>query len=403
MTTTVSRYLFCLLVAGFTIHVSGMLFITDGSRGTTISNLTLFLPALILLLIGREWRDPLLSRQYIPLLALLVFTVLVALLNKGSIIKGSEQFKTALYIMLYLGAIHWMVSRDVMEKVLNLLFVIASVAAFASIAYHLIMVDSHYLLSGDRLFKLGYENYADFQNPIVAALFYGVFGVYGVHQLLIRRYSCAVTLVFCLSVLSLSLYMYCTLSRGVWLGYGAAIGASVLLHNDSRSRKWLAVSAGVLLLAVILLSPVLLEQKVRGLSLRDVIWSEWLVRLGDFWLIGAGAGKSFDICIANAQCFKQAHNLYLQFFYEYGIVGAILLLGMIGAVFVRSLNRGLRASPLGTVGFPLFLFALLTALFDYHTVMNRPGVYWLVFWLPIGLILSNGSRAHVKSQQATSA
>ncbi|MCF5467213.1 hypothetical protein GIV52_09090 [Pseudomonas syringae] len=403
MTTTVSRYLFCLLVAGFTLHVSGMLFITDGSRGTTISNLTLFLPALVLLLIGREWRDPLFSRQYLPVLLLLVFTVLVALLNKGSVIKGAEQFKTALYILLYLGAIHWMVSRDVMEKVLNLLFVIAAIAAFASIAYHLITVDSHYLLSGDRLFKLGYKNYADFQNPIVAALFYGVFGVYGFHQLLTKRYSRTVTLVYCLCVFSLSLYMYCTLSRGVWLGYVAAISASVMLHNDARSRKWLAVTAGVLVVAITLLSPVLLEQKVRGLSLRDVIWSEWLSRLGDFWLFGAGAGKSFDICIENVQCFKQAHNLYLQFFYEYGIAGAILLLVMIGTVFNRSLKRSLWASPLGTAGFPLFLFALLTAMFDYHTVMNRPGVYWLVFWLPVGLILSTGSRVHANRLEKTKA
>jgi O-antigen ligase len=248
------------------------------------------------------------------------------------------------------------------------------------------------LLSGHRLSSLGIEGYADFENPIVAALYYGVFGVYGFHQLLTRRYTLLLTVFFSVCVLTLSAYVYCTLSRGVWLGYAAAIGASVVLHHNARSRKWLALAAVAVALVALWLAPVLLEQKARGFTLRDLIWADWLQRLPDFWLFGAGAGQKFDTCIENVQCFTQAHNLYLQFFFEFGIIGMLLLLLVTVQVVTRSLKREYWSYPLATLGFPLIVFALVTAMFDYHTVMNRPGVYWLVFWMPVGLILSIGPR-----------
>ena len=397
-----SLFLFYFLVFGFTVHVSGILYILDGSKSTTISNLTLFLPALIMLIADRNARQFLFQSRYLPVLVMLGFTVMVALWNKQSITSGFDVFKVSLYIVLYLGAINWMVERGVIERVLNILFVVAAIFAFSSVALHLIMIDPGYLLSGQRLSSLGYGGYADFQNPIPASLYYGVFGVFGFHQLLTRRYSIPLTLFFYGCVLALSLYVYCTLARGVWLGYGVAILAIVILHHQPRSRKWLALTAVILALAAVGLSPILLEQGDRGLSLRDLIWADWLLRLPEFWLFGAGAGTGFDVCINSGLCFSQAHNLFLQFFYEYGIAGVLLLLLVVGVVLKRSLDRRLWTGPLATAGFPLLVFALITALFDYHTVMNRPGVYWLVFWMPIGLVLAQNVKKDVERVEGVS-
>jgi hypothetical protein len=54
----------------------------------------------------------------------------------------------------------------------------------------------------------------------------------------------------------------------------------------------------------------------------------------------------------------------------------------------KAMFSGARQHPLGLLGLPWLTYAVATALVDYHTVLNRPGVYWLVFWLPIGLILA---------------
>lgn len=403
MVAAVSRFFLYLLAAGFAVHISGMLYIADGSRFTTISNLILFLPALLLVFLDRRVRESLCSARYLPLLVLLSFTVLVALVNTASASSASDQLKTCFYIVLYVTAIKILVDRKLMEKSLDAAFVIAGLFAVVSLVYTFFAVDPGMFFDGQRLQKLGYKNYADFKNPIIAALYYGFFGVYGFHQLLTKRYSRLVMFIYGACVVALSLYLYCTLSRGVWLGYGAAIGASIILHHDERSRKWLAGAAFVVALTLLWLSPMLLEQTDRGFSYRDLIWHDWLERLPNFWLAGAGAGNKFNVCIESGQCWTQAHNLYLQFFYEFGVGGALLLLTLIGVVLMRSLKRSHWSFPLGTVGFPLLVFAVLTALFNYHTVMNRPGVYWLVFWMPVGLVLASGPALIRKRSEAGAA
>jgi O-antigen ligase len=122
--------------------------------------------------------------------------------------------------------------------------------------------------------------------------------------------------------------------------------------------------------------------------LRDQIWAAWYQRLDDFWLIGAGAGSTFEVCINEIGCFNQAHNLYLQFFYEYGVFGFIGLLLLIVSVAYKTIKYPARSQPLGQLGLPLLVFAVITAVVNYHTVLGRPGIYWMVFWFPIGLILA---------------
>ncbi|CAG8871227.1 hypothetical protein PS627_04358 [Pseudomonas fluorescens] len=382
------RFLLAFLTLGFVVHIAGMLFITDGSRHTTISNATLFIPALILLIFDKPLRQSLLSRNYLLVGLLLTFTIAIALINSDSPNSASHQFKTALYVILYLSTINLLIREGGMEACLNILFIVSGATAVASMIVQTIALDQNIFVGGHRLFSLGYEEYANFKNPIIAALYYAFFAIYGFYQLLTKRYSRITNVLFSACVLGLTLYLYCTFARGVWLAYSVTICTIALLHHSERSRRWLIATAVLTVATAITLLPVLTDQYSRGLSLRDIIWKGWLERLGEFWLIGAGAGRRFEICIAADQCFSQAHNLFLQFFYEFGIIGFVLLVCMLIGAFRQSLNRRARAMPLGSLGLPLLIFSIITAMFDYHTVLNRPGVYWLIFWLPIGLILS---------------
>lgn len=382
------RFTLTVLTVGFIAHIAGMLLITDGSRHTTISNATLFIPALILCIFDKPLRESLISRKYLLIGLMLIFTILIALTNNHSENPVFVQFKTALYVILYLATINLLVREGRMEACLNILFVLAGISAIASLILQSILQGHNIFLSGNRLYSLGYGEYADFQNPIIAALYYGFFGIYGFCQLLTKRYSLTTTLLFGACILGLSLFVYCTFSRGVWLGYGIALCTTAILHRSARSKKWLIATAVLGVALSIWLLPILIDQQVRGLSLRDLIWEGWLERMKQFWLTGAGAGRRFDICLAGDQCFSQAHNLFLQFFYEYGVVGLLLMLAMLVVVFRQSMDRRVWNMPLGSIGLPLLLFSITTALFDYHTVLNRPGVYWMIFWLPIGVIVS---------------
>ncbi|WP_347901964.1 O-antigen ligase family protein [Pseudomonas purpurea] len=386
------RFTLMVLIAGFITHVAGMIFITDGSTRTAVSNMVLFIPSLILCIGDARLRKSMIEKRYWLIGAMLIFTVAIAFTNSGSENSTYDQFKIALYIVLYLATIALLVREGKMEACLNILFVIAGVCAITSVVLQSILQDRNIVFSGYRLFSLGYGRYGDFQNPIIAALFYGFFGVYGFCQLLTKRYSLPITILFSACLVSLSLYVFCTGARGVWLGYGVAALTAAALFHTPRTRKWLMGAVLVAAVIGIWLSPVVREQQVRGFSLRDVIWEGWFARLNEFWLAGAGAGRSFDICIASGECFNQAHNLFLQFFYEYGVIGVLLMLTLLMTAFRQAADRRIWSAPLGSIGLPLLVFGMMTALFNYHTVMNRPGVYWIVFWLPLGVILAQHTR-----------
>lgn len=401
--SAVLRYTLFILTIGFTTHLTGLLFIVDGSTYTTISNLGLFLPALILCIGDTDLRRSLTQKRYRPILLLLAFSMLMALLNPNAATSAFIQFKTVLYITLYLGAIHILNREGLLEKCLTLTFVVAGLFAIAGLLIHSVQHGQNILFSGKRIFSLGYGDYANFKNPIIAALYFGFFGIYGFHLLLTKTFGLWSRVLFSVCILGLSMYLFCTLSRAVWLGYGMAACTTILFHHNYRSRKWLYLAGIFFIVLAAWLWPILIQQQGRGFSLRDDIWAGWLSRFGDFWIFGAGAGRDFDFCIAGTVCFNQAHNLLLQFFYEFGIMGAALMLLTIFYAFKYSLDKRAWRLPMGSIGLPLFLFGITAALFDYHTVFNRPGVYWIVFWLPIGIILSQTTRPVVPHKEAAHA
>lgn len=386
------RLIFMILPLGFIAHIAGMLFITDGSRHTTISNATFFIPALILCFFDRPLRKSLISRKYLYVGLMLAFTVIIAMTNSNSENSASLQLKKSLYVILYLASISLLIRKGIMEACLNSLFVLSGITAVSSIIVQAAVQDSNIFLSDFRLYSLGYKDFADFKNPVVAALYYGFFGVYGFAQLLTKPHPRSKNLLFSACIIGLSLYVYCTFARGVWLGYGLALCVTAVLHHSHRTKKWLIVAAVITLAVAIGLRPVLEDQYSRGLSLRDVIWKEWLERIEEFGIVGAGAGQRFEICLTSDQCFSQAHNLFLQFFYEYGVIGIALMVAMLLSTFCQSLDRRHWRIPLAQTGLPLLIFCIVTAMFNYHTVLNRPGVYWMIFWLPIGIILSTQAR-----------
>lgn len=383
-----SRCTLLVLLIGFTVHLTGLLFIIDGSTYTTISNLSVFLPALLLCVVDARLRHSLLQKRYWPVLLMLAFSLVIACLNPGSTTSAFAQFKTALYVTLYLGTIHVLAREGLLEKSLTCAFAVAGLFAIAGLLIHFARQDQNIFFTGQRLYDLGYGDYANFRNPIIAALYYGFFGVFGFHLLLTKPCGPWLRAFYMACVAGLSLYLFGTLSRAVWLGYGLAICTTIVFHHTPRTRKWLYLAGALFLVTVAWLWPVIVDQQSRGFSLRDVIWAGWLSRISEFWLFGAGAGSDFDICVLETTCYNQVHNLFLQFFYEFGVLGAALLLLAVAHVFKGAVDRRTWSNPIGSAGLPLLVFGIVTALFDYHTVFNRPGVYWIVFWIPVGIILS---------------
>ncbi len=374
------------LSLGMLINLVGTLFITDGSRVATLLNLTFFLPALVLTACIPAYRARLFSRELIFVALFLAFTVLIAVLNSHSDHSPKDQLKVAVYVLMYLSAILILALEDKLERLLTWSFFLASAAAAVSLAYQRVVLGQD-VFGTYRIFSLGYGDFANFNNAIVSALYYGVFGVFGVHQLASKRMALWHKAVWALCVAVLILYVFCTGSRGIWLGMLAAFFASIWMNMGAGRRNSAMAALAVVCVGVAMVVKFVFGHEGRGLSLRDEIWGGWFHRLGEFWLTGAGAGNAFNICVSDTRCYKQAHNLYLQVGYEFGLVAVVLLLLLIGFAMVRGLHRSQWEKPLGSAGIALMIFAAITALANYHSVLSRPGVYWLVFWLPVGLLI----------------
>ncbi|WP_407362850.1 O-antigen ligase domain-containing protein [Pseudomonas luteola] len=385
-----SNYL-CLWVAlGMFTQLAGLCLIADGSRYATLVNLLLFLPVLLSLCLVQAYK--LIPRDIGTLFIAVMFVWVLGsgYLNPGSAEYGIKWFKVLLQISFYLIAIAMLVHKEqYFESVINTFVVVAVLFAAASLIMNFI---SHENLGyrAFRIYKLGWQGLADFNNPIVSALYYSVALICLVYLFLRRQMSASMTILFALAGSILLIYVIYTFSRGVWLALIAALAVLLILFGGRKSLLASFLVIGGIGVACIAFSTQLHVERTIGFSLRDVIWMEWLNRFDAFWLTGAGAGAAFNICIDTTErCFKQAHNLYLQFFYEYGIVGALTLLGLIVVLLAKGIK--LRTEPIVRLGTALLVFAAVAAIANYHEILLRPSVYVITFWLPVGILLAANS------------
>jgi O-antigen ligase len=116
-----------------------------------------------------------------------------------------------------------------------------------------------------------------------------------------------------------------------------------------------------------------------------VIWAEWLLRFNDFWLGGVGAGVTFDFTFPNGFKVTSAHSLYLQLWYQYGIVGILLFVALLISLLWKGWSC--RAQPLARLGLALLVFAMVAMVSEVHAIFQRPSPYWVLFWFPVGILL----------------
>ena len=106
--------------------------------------------------------------------------------------------------------------------------------------------------------------------------------------------------------------------------------------------------------------------------------------------MGVGAGVKFEFTfpagtLQAGRSYNSAHSLYLQLWYQYGVVGILLFV----ALLISLLRKGwsCRAQPLARLGLALLVFAMVSMVSEVHSIFLRPGPYWVMFWFPVGILL----------------
>ncbi len=381
-----------ILGVGLFVQLAGLLFNSDGSRYATQTYLLLFVPALILLLWRRLALDTWRQAPGVILLCLLAWVLLTGSIHSGSSNGPAYWFKIVALILLYVFAVASL-ARHERAFTWLLIAVVAMAATFAwwTLFYQFGVLDKPLeykaLRYAGRLSELGWHGLADLNHPIIAGLYYGVFAVlltYIFVGLKLRGWQAGLLVVGMLGLLA---YVLLTFSRGAWFATVAGCSAMLLLFPNIKSRT--LIGAGCLLLAVAayLFWPEIQNELKQGVSNRDLIWENWAERLPEFWLMGGGAGAAFNFTFPPPHKFSvlHAHSLYLQLWYQYGIVG----IGLLVLLLLSLLWKGwvCRSQPLARVGLALLVFAMLAMVSDVYAIFHRPSPYWVLVWFPIGILL----------------
>ncbi|TBU91617.1 O-antigen ligase domain-containing protein [Stutzerimonas kirkiae] len=384
---------------GLFVQLAGLLFNNDGSRYATQVYLLLFLPALLLLLKERLalsfWRQ----WPAYCFLALSVWVLLVAGLHEGSDRSFGYWLKVVLFLAIYLFAVAKMVERPRrFGWILLAAALVAAVFAWLTLYYQFGVLErslDYAVVRRERLRELGWNGFADLDHPIIAGLYYGVFAVVLTWFFVQGRMTLVRTSVLAVAVLGLLLYVLLTFSRGAWFALVGGVLVLLLLFHNRKSYSLLGIASVLLLIAVYLFWPEIQNERRVGVNGRDQIWLHWLNLLPGFWMSGAGAGAELSFTLKRGGDVTHAHSLYLQLWYEYGIVGIGLFLSLLASLLWK--GWVCRADPVARLGLALLAFAMVAMVSDVYAIFHRPSPYWVVLWLPVAILL--GVKAPARDQK----
>ena len=261
----------------------------------------------------------------------------------------------------------------------------AVVSASYSVQLHYALPDYQPLLE-DRLVALG-----RLHNPVIGALSYGMAIVMTLY-LMIRggEHNDRFLSSFCLIALGIGVAL--TYTRSVWVGISiVALYAIACYLPGSRVRKVLA--GGIFLIAVagLIIAHFGWDELVkRSTSFRPEIWGELISRtLQANWFLGHGITADSSVAHSSYEhgvfSFHHAHSVYVATFFYGGLLG-FLGLGALLIILGLRLYRA-EESELRNLASMMLLYAVVVMFFDGDRILEKVDYLWIVFWLPVALVL----------------
>lgn len=136
--------------------------------------------------------------------------------------------------------------------------------------------------------------------------------------------------------------------------------------------------------SLVLIFPSILSSLLeRGLSGRLEIWSQAYLAIKEAPMLGYGINSQPALYFSNT-VFNSAHNRLLSTIYYTGITGGLLLIAMLVTAFWPVKFKMSLAAEYAKY---LLLFGCLCSLTEGKYIITRPDMVWLIFWLPLSVLL----------------
>ncbi|WP_266159496.1 O-antigen ligase family protein [Dyella silvatica] len=338
--------------------------------------LTIYLPALVLLVIQPRnllelWRKPLM-----PWVCLLLVWGGVTLLW-SNVERPADELARNVSIFLFLAAWQCGLGSDkhrIRQLLIGCAVIMVPIALWAIVRFAIRPPADERLVVG-----AGVMANANLAAGAMSAVLLWLFP-WEFHQLKYR-----VAKWVALAVLGLLVLL--TFARSAWAGLFAALIVMVLCRGGRRSLLYAGLIFLLGCLSVLLVMPMLTE---RGWSLRPEIFMQAKHLFLKHPWNGLGQGSEFQLQ-AGGETLIHAHNMFSQLAIELGLPGLLLWTGIWLALGWRGWCY--RHETLGRIVLGLWVFATIMVQFDLPHLLSSPRPGWLITWLPLALSMSLGRRS----------
>lgn len=177
----------------------------------------------------------------------------------------------------------------------------------------------------------------------------------------------------------------------------SAIGAvivSIMLLGFLKANVKIIVAAVLLALSIggLVLAEAIPggDMIARGFNARLEVWTQTFEQALTSPYFGNGAGADVRIVVERTgEVQSSAHNIFLGVFYDLGVMGLLVFCAVLGMAVAKAFScRAISALPL-----VLLVFGACVGLFEFHSYFLNLNREWLVWWLPIGMVLGFQFRA----------
>ena len=341
-----------------------------------------YLLAIAMLVRVRRWADVLAVPLIWAVAAVPAYLVLTSLWSQGGeTADGLSMLSRAAQVLLFAVAFAECQMRGALQRWLGRTLAVAGLAAALAALGLFWMGDSE----NGRLIGLG-----QLDNNVVAALIFGVVLILATQEVLCEssafwRRLCAVGM----AVLAVAVLL--SDSRNGQISALLGVGTLLIAHRAPDRQRFAAAALGMGAILVAALAIAVANEAgrtlllPRGDSFRPAIWMATLsaVMDGGLWF-GRGI-LTDDALVTEAGEFPHPHSMYLSVLFQGGLVGAALFAVLIAAV-LRTLLRH-YPHPDAKLALGILGLTLPAWLLDGHELIDKVGMTWFLFWLPVAISL----------------
>lgn len=368
------------LVLSYTLFLAGFFYIPNAVDLYKFYVVALFLPGLFIT--PRTFSSLRGNGLFYAILLYIGYMVISSFWSANfSITYLWDASRLGAYTVVFLLVTVFIRDRDpaLFDSIIMFICLLAAIAAVASV----FIWYSENPFPRSRLVGIG-----TLRNPNPSSFAYGFFCFMSCYYALSSE-SARCRFVFMATCAVLVVFVALTQSRGGALATLASI--LVLLFHKRSHQHFITVIMLLTLLAtsIYLLAPpeLLSLQITRGLPRRPDIWKTVLDQVSNAPIFGNGFYKEILLdhqgkpAIANF-----AHNALLATARDGGLIGLALHMSILATAVYQTFKA--KSENITALYLSLLLFGFICMSFDSDQLLSRPKMLWIIFWLPLALILS---------------